>query len=143
MSGEEISFSLLKPDGREIVLATTLISEPGAILGDYPEFVVLESTSIEDQVIIPTQLKGCYPNPFNPSTTIVFSIGEETQVNIDIYNLKGQKVRHLTNDSFSRGENKLLWDGKDDQGRKVSSGIYFAEMRTPTYKKHIKMLMTK
>ena len=143
MSGEEISFSLLKPDGSEIVLVTTLISEPGAILGDYPEFVVLESTSIEDQVIIPTQLKGCYPNPFNPSTTIVFSIGEETQVNIDIYNIKGQKVRHLTNDSFSRGEHKLLWDGKDDQGRKVSSGIYFAEMRTPHYKKHIKMIMTK
>ena len=143
MSGEEISFSLLKPDGSEIVLATTLISEPGAILGDYPEFVVLESTSIEDQVIIPTQLKGCYPNPFNPSTTIVFSIGEETQVNIDIYNLKGQKVRHLTSESFSRGEHKLLWDGKDDQGRKVSSGIYFAEMRTPHYKKQIKMLMTK
>ena len=143
MSGEEISFSLLKPDGSEIVLATTLISEPGAILGDYPEFVVLESTSMEDQVILPTQLKGCYPNPFNPSTTIVFSIGEETQVNIDIYNLKGQKVRHLTSESFSRGEHKLLWDGKDDQGRKVASGIYFAEMRTPHYKKHIKMLMTK
>jgi len=143
MSGEEISFSLLKPDGSEIVLVTTLISEPGAILGDYPEFVVLESTSIEDQVIIPTQLKGCYPNPFNPSTTIVFSIGEETQVNIDIYNLKGQKVRHLTSESFSRGEHKLLWDGKDDQGRKVASGIYFAEMRTPHYKKHIKMIMTK
>ena len=143
MPGEEISFSLLKPDGREIVLATTLISEPGAILGDYPEFLELEATSMDDQVMMTTQLKGCYPNPFNPSTTISFSLGEETQVNIDIYNLKGQKVRHLTSDNFSRGEHKLLWDGKDDQGRKVASGIYFAEMRTPTYKKHIKMLLTK
>jgi hypothetical protein len=142
-ASEEISFSLLKPDGREIVLATTIISEPGAILGDYPEFLELEATSMDDQVMMTTQLKGCYPNPFNPSTTISFSLGEETQVNIDIYNLKGQKVRHLTSDNFSRGEHKLLWDGKDDQGRKVASGIYFAEMRTPTYKKHIKMLLTK
>ena len=89
-------------------------------------------------------IRSIYPKPFNPTTTIRFMIGEEeTRVNIDIYNLKGQKDCHMVTDSFTRGEHRVLWNGKYDQHRDVASGIYFAEMRTPIYRKHIKTLRTK
>jgi len=72
-----------------------------------------------------TKLKNNYPNPFNPTTTIDFAIKEECFVEIDIYNIKGQKVKQLISKQLESGEHSLLWDGKDNNHKKVSSGIYF------------------
>ncbi len=69
-------------------------------------------------------LEQNYPNPFNPSTTISYSIPEEAQVAIHIYNIKGQLVRTLFNDNQIKGNHKLIWDGKNDMGKLSSSGLY-------------------
>lgn len=68
---------------------------------------------------------NAYPNPFNPTTTISFSIPEESKVDIAIYNLKGQKVKQLVNDNIAKGQHSIIWNGEDSADKKVASGIYF------------------
>jgi len=83
---------------------------------------------VEDNVIVQTPeifLQQNYPNPFNPITTISFSIPIYTKVSLTIYNIKGQKVKQLVSDQLSAGEHSKVWDGKADNGKSVSSGIYF------------------
>jgi len=87
----------------------------------------------EDINLIPIPAKALissnYPNPFNPSTTIAYSIPKDGMVRIGIYNIKGQKVKELCNSEMQRGHHKVLWDGKDAKRRNVSSGIYFVKLQ--------------
>ena len=76
-----------------------------------------------------------YPNPFNPVTTIEFSLSlskvQENavqRVTIEIYNIKGQKVRKLADDVYPVGKHSVTWNGTDDTGRTVSSGVYFSRI---------------
>ena len=66
-----------------------------------------------------------YPNPFNPSTTILFYIPENSFVKLDIYNVKGEKVKTLASTRFDAGTQKVVWNGTDDGGGRVSTGVYF------------------
>jgi outer membrane protein assembly factor BamB len=86
-------------------------------------------------ILIPleTRLNGNYPNPFNPSTTISFQLAENSPVELVIYNMKGQKVKELMNSNLDAGYYKVVWNGKDDQNRSVSSGIYFYKMKSGKY----------
>jgi hypothetical protein len=69
-----------------------------------------------------------YPNPFNPTTTISFSMTSESKVNLNIYNIKGQKVKTLINDEMEAGKYSITWNGTDDNGKCVSTGIYFYKL---------------
>ncbi len=79
------------------------------------------------------------PNPFNPETMISFSIMQESEVELSVYNVKGQKIRILANNNFQQGNHSILWDGKDEAGQPVSSGVYFYKLdvngKTETVKK--------
>jgi len=78
---------------------------------------------------IPIKFLKNYPNPFNPTTTISFSTTEITDnTEINIYNLKGQKIRKY---SIFNNQSSITWDGKDDNGQEVSSGIYFYNLTVP------------
>ncbi len=66
-----------------------------------------------------------YPNPFNPETTIAFDLPESGNVRVDIYNMRGQKVKTILNKDLEAGEHQVQWNGKDNHGNVVSSGIYF------------------
>jgi len=107
--------------------------------------VDMTSLGDKDDVVIPkvTALKGNYPNPFNPTTTIAFDMAKDGQVSIDIYNIKGQKVRALTNEKFVAGSHRVVWNGDDAIGRNVGSGVYFYRMTTDGYSKTQKMLLLK
>ena len=74
-----------------------------------------------------------YPNPFNPETTISFSIPKDSKVEISIYNVKGQKIKTLTNENLQSGYYKVIWNGKDENDKSVSSGIYFYKMETDNF----------
>jgi hypothetical protein len=71
------------------------------------------------------QLEQNYPNPFNPSTTINFAVPKSGNVSLIIYNVLGQKVRTLFNSGVKAGNFNATWDGKDNKGMSVASGIYF------------------
>ena len=86
-------------------------------------------TSVENE-IIPTKMKlSNFPNPFNPSTTISFTIASATQeVLVEVYNIKGQKIKTLVNDEFDAGSHSIIWNGDDEYGKSVSSGIYYYKL---------------
>tara|TARA_B100000315_G_scaffold64454_1_gene58487 strand:+ start:2976 stop:5546 length:2571 start_codon:yes stop_codon:yes gene_type:complete len=66
-----------------------------------------------------------YPNPFNPSTTIQYRLNQKGTVNISVYNLSGQKIRQLVDSNQDPGQHSVSWDGKDEKGITVGSGMYF------------------
>ena len=89
------------------------------------------------------QVHGNYPNPFNPSTTIVFSLASNTACKLDVYNLKGQRVRSLMDELLPAGKHQAIWDGKDDMGSMVSSGVYLYKLSTTKTSQMGKMLLMK
>ena len=99
--------------------------------------------------LLPTGLIGNYPNPFNPTTAIKFRAGNlefgaiNSHVQINIFNIKGQKVRSLVNEVYPVGEHVIVWNGKDDNGDTIPSGIYLCKMTSAGYNSVIKMLLVK
>jgi len=79
-----------------------------------------------------------YPNPFNPRTTISFSIPQDSEVNLSIYNITGQKVKTLADDEYEKGFHKLIWDGKNSFGKEVSSGVYMYKLKVDGKTKAVK-----
>jgi len=108
-------------------------------------FTIPGSSSDNDLLSVPTitTLKTNYPNPFNPSTTIAFDMALAGQVSIEIYNIKGQRVKEVVSGSFSVGSHKVVWNGDDSAGRSVGSGVYFYRMTTSGYSSVRKMLLLK
>ena len=91
-----------------------------------------------------------YPNPFNPTTTIhytvrssPFTVHSPTPTSLIVYNILGQKVRTLMDELKKTGNYKVIWDGKDDQGQVVGSGIYFYRLKVDEYTETKKMLLLK
>ncbi len=100
----------------------------------------------EDTPIIPDTygLHQNYPNPFNPSTSISFALEEESDVEVIVYNIKGEKIKTIFNDHVYEDQTTTsVWDGKDGSGKQVSSGIYFYKLQTQTVTQTRKMLLLK
>lgn len=74
-----------------------------------------------------------YPNPFNPSTTIRFELPVAEEVALVIYNTHGQSVRQLAKGKFARSAHQVMWDGRDDAGASVTSGIYIYRLETANF----------
>jgi len=90
-----------------------------------------------------TELKSVFPNPFNPSTTIMYFVRDEGRVNVEIYNLKGQMVRQLVNKNQLPGSHRAYWDGKDKDGNACSSGIYYVRFTCGKIAQYRKMVLMK
>lgn len=84
-----------------------------------------------------------YPNPFNPTTTISFSLKNIDHVNLSIFNVKGEKIKTLANAKFKAGNYQFNWNGQDNSGKKVSSGMYFYRLKTSSTVQTNKMLLLK
>jgi len=84
-----------------------------------------------------------YPNPFNPQTTIKYSIPEDSSVEIVIYNTRGERIRELVNTDQPSGLYTISWDGYDSYGNKVSSGLYYYQLKTEKFSDVKKMIFTK
>ncbi len=80
-----------------------------------------------------TTLVGNYPNPFNPRTTLRYDLKDNSHVRIDIYNYRGQLVKTLVNTDKAAGRHSVDWDGTDQQGMPVSSGVYYYKMFSGSY----------
>lgn len=118
-----------------------VLADPGAavIPVDKGEVVLPKSFSLGQN----------YPNPFNPTTTIRFEIGtgggtqQSVQTALKVYNILGQRVKTLIDEPKSPGVYYQTWDGKDEQGNKVSSGVYFYQLRAGSYNQTKKMVLLK
>jgi hypothetical protein len=83
------------------------------------------------------------PNPFNPTTAIRFSLAAESEVRLAIYDVAGRSVRTLVDGRLPAGGNEAVWDGRDDRGLPVASGLYFCHLVTPERTAMRKMVMLK
>jgi hypothetical protein len=89
----------------------------------------LGSNSFAENGIIPYQSNlNNYPNPFNPSTTIEFSIQNDSKVELMIFNIKGQKIKTLANDQYSKGNHSVIWNGDNESGEPVGSSVYLYKL---------------
>ena len=123
--------------------AAATASATGGPVGD-PRW--MQSTvGIDNDVNVPKEftLKQNYPNPFNPTTDISFTIGQTSDINLTIYNLLGQKVRVLENASRQAGTHTLRWDGRDQMGQDVSTGVYLYTLTNGTKSITKKMALMK
>ena len=84
-----------------------------------------------------------FPNPFNPTTTISYDLPKDTKVNLKIYNLYGQEVRTLVNEAQSAGHKSVVWNGRDNSGTIVSSGLYIYRLEAKNIVQNKKMLFLK
>jgi M6 family metalloprotease-like protein len=100
-----------------------------------------DSDTVEPAFI--TALHNNYPNPFNPQTIIRFSIENMGNVRINVYNVRGQQIRTLTNGMYGVGSHVVIWDGTDDYERSVGSGVYFYKMTTDEFSAVRKMILLK
>jgi len=95
-------------------------------------------------ILLITKLEGNSPNPFNPITEINFSVAQTSSfVTIDVYNLKGQKIKTLMNDILPAGQHSVIWNGTDESGKSVSSGVYLYKMKSGNYQNTKKMILMK
>jgi len=88
-----------------------------------------------------TALYNNFPNPFNPTTTICFSLKERMNTKVVIYNSLGQKIRILLNGQLGAGMHSLQWNGLNDHGRKVASGLYFYTLTAGNFKQTKRMMI--
>ncbi len=109
----------------------------------YSSDISISSISQEDVVNIDFNLYN-FPNPFNPTTTISFSVTQTSSfVNLEIYNMKGQKVKQLVNETLLAGQHNVMWNGKDEFGKEITSGLYFYKLVSGDHEQTKKMLMLK
>ena len=89
------------------------------------------------------KLNNNYPNPFNPETTIGFSVANDSKVTILIYNILGQKVATLLDGKMNPGNYTMKWKGVSDSGKELPSGMYFYEMTSPGFHQIKKLVLVR
>lgn len=101
----------------------------------YEESAFVKATVENNSKNLRYKLKQNFPNPFNPSTTISFSLKNDANVSLDIYNTKGQLIKTLvSNEKYSGGnEYNVSWNGTDENGKSVSSGVYFYKLKANNF----------
>jgi len=140
----------------EIRQAITLTARTDSYTGSVPNnkwgngkinaLTALELLAVEEPAAKATlpkemELHQNFPNPFNPTTVIPYSIAQTTTVRITVFNMLGQQVRTLVDDVMNPGAYKVAWDGKDDLGKTVSSGIYFYRLDAGRFSLVRKMIL--
>ena len=94
---------------------------------------------------IPTKFRLLqnYPNPFNPTTTIRYDLPVQAEVRLTIFNVLGRSVRTLVVQKQAAGAHSAVWDGRDDSGRQLASGVYVYRLQAGEFHKTAKMLLLK
>ena len=130
---DSINFSFYSIAGGGTLIDTyTILASPTSITND------------QNKMVNEYSLHANYPNPFNQGTTIIFEVpdrSEGTQVDLAIYNALGKTVRRLIKGSLAGGEHKIIWQGDNDQGQLVSSGVYFLRLKSDSFVQTRKMIM--
>ena len=108
-------------------------------------FYVSPVLTLDPLAVLPVAyaLHQNYPNPFNPITTIQFDLPVATEVHLAVYDLLGREVTNLSNRHLEPGFHQVVWDTKDNRGRKLPTGMYIVLLATPEFRKSIKVVLLK
>ena len=125
-----------------------MLFESNSILGTLTEPLFLSLPSNIDganQLNIPQKyrLAQNFPNPFNPTTTIKFELPSDSHINLSIYDIQGNLIKTLVNEKKDAGYHSVIWNGKDQQNKDVSSGVYFYRIESKDFTDTKKCLLVK
>lgn len=130
-------------NGMQYIVAITAVydgdNESDPITLDF----LYTGTGAGNDLNVSTKLIGNYPNPFNPETMISFNLSEAGHVTIEVYNIKGEKIKTLVDGEYTPTEHSIVWNGKDDNNKSVSSGVYFYKMKADNFLQTKKMILMK
>ncbi len=114
-------------------------------LDDLTLLAVWETTGVGEglEVTLPVQLEQNVPNPFNPVTEIRFGLAVAGWARLDVLDAQGRRLRGLAAGEYAAGQHRLQWDGRDDEGRPVASGVYFYRLETAAGTQAKRMLLIK
>ncbi|MFC1512344.1 FlgD immunoglobulin-like domain containing protein [Candidatus Latescibacterota bacterium] len=119
------------PDGQSVLIFGNEPLGDNVYLKDLSTFFQANTpTAVESDTPAAFPTLASYPNPFNPSTTISFTLPKAGYTELAVYNLAGQKIRTLVAGELSTGAHEVVWDGRDDSGNPVSSGIFVSRLVT-------------
>ncbi len=121
----------------DLIVGDSYIAGVSALYGTEETAIInleflYDPVGIEEEIINPSSLipyLSNYPNPFNPETKIAFNLIESGRIKLEVFNIKGQKVKTLIDAYSSEGQFIAIWNGKDDNGKRVSSGIYMYQLK--------------
>ncbi len=105
--------------------------------------IVIKGLQTAEDVTMPDLSIRCYPNPFNPETTISYFLPEGGHTNLSIYNIKGQRVRKIVDAELKHGQHQSTFNGLDDNGRMLPSGLYFARISQKGLESVLKIVLMK
>jgi hypothetical protein len=149
--GEGVFLNLeFKGEGKVKLEETTICQQKGiSLVNAKAEQIKFDFSPVElgspIKPVLPTEfnLSQNYPNPFNPTTTISYALPTNSYVKLSIYNILGQKVKTLVDGEEQAGFKNVIWEGKNDRGEEVGSGIYFYRIQTGSFTKTAKMSLLK
>ncbi len=97
-------------------------------------------TGVEENLILQNKKITLtnYPNPFNPTTTISFSLPETSDIELVVYNIKGQKIKTVVNSQYVQGDHSVIWNGNDESEKAISSGVYIYKLKVNSKTKVVK-----
>ncbi len=132
-----ITLSMIGPTGPDYHAGSVMIVDDLSLSG--------VATSVEERTEQGPRAFGLqnYPNPFNPSTTISYSLPQSSAVQLQVFNLLGQPVRTWAEEEQTAGSHSVSWDGTDDQGKILASGIYFYRLQSKGHSEVNRMLLLK
>ena len=130
---------LAREEGEPLIVASNAIIDQLSCL---PKHGI---TDQQEELVQPTTfaLKQNYPNPFNPETRISFALPEAGEVELSIYNLQGQIVRKLISQQVNAGHHEVIWNGKDEAGQILPSGVYLHKLKVNGFEETRKMTFMK
>lgn len=117
-----------EPDTAQLVIVSDAVNSPTVV---QVRLDAVTATDADDRIPQPFRIVSVSPNPFNPTTTVYFTLPEPMPVTATVYSVTGARVRVLAGGKrFDMGENRITWDGRSDRGSTVASGVYFIRVKT-------------
>ena len=125
--------------------ALTTVGNPGWDTFEWFGAPMYKVVGTENEIAVPADFKlhSAYPNPFNPVTNIAYELGTGADVSLTVYNMLGQEVATLVSAFQTAGNYTVQWNGMDNVGHSVPSGLYFYEMNTEGFSSTHKMMLIK
>jgi len=121
----------------------TTYAEGNSVATETVSFIYLTDNDDEHNSAPVTQLNNNFPNPFNPETSFSFSLKEQAPTKLYIYNIKGQLVRKLIDGVYPSGKHQVVWNGKDNAGRNVASGVYLYRLESKNFSQTKRAILMK